>query len=348
MQAAGVALSIDLTRHAVVGLTNVLRHYLRFHRIFSDLLHLARERQPDLIIGVDFSGFNRRFARAVREGVRRQSGPFTNWQPRLVQYVSPQVWASRPGRARQLEQDLDLLLCLFPFEPDWYARHAPRLRVRFVGHPIVDRHAAVSPAAAERVSAATPDARPLILLLPGSREDELRRHVPVLVEAAQQIRNVTEARFRMVLPASPLLELARRHTASLPGLETQEGGLAESLAQADLALASSGTVTMECAFFGVPTVVLYKVSWPEFQVARRVVRVPRIAMPNLLANQTVYPELLQHQATPEALAREALNLLRDAQRRDWIKAQLAEVIRSLGGPGASVRSARAILDLLGS
>ena len=141
MAEAGVDLAADLARHSVIGLSDALKKYAQFKRIFDRLFQLALERGPDVIICVDFSGFNRRFARDIKRFVRARRGTFLNWQPKIVQYVSPQVWASRPGRARQLERDVDLLLSIFPFEKQWYARSAPRLAVEFVGHPIVDRFA---------------------------------------------------------------------------------------------------------------------------------------------------------------------------------------------------------------
>ena len=154
MAAAGVDIAFDLTRHAVVGFTEVLRRILHFRRLLQSLLTLACARQPDVLIGVDFSAFNRRLMRAVHRRLTAQSGPFHNWHPQFVQYVSPQVWASRPGRADGLARDLDLLLCLFPFEKSWYARRVPQLRVEWVGHPLLDRHAA-RPACP---SPSTPDA----------------------------------------------------------------------------------------------------------------------------------------------------------------------------------------------
>ncbi len=133
MAEAGVELSVNLTQYSVIGLSDSLKKYWQFKRIFDQLFQLALEREPDVIICVDFSGFNRRFAGAIRKYIRARRGTFLNWDPKIVQYVSPQVWASRPSRARQLERDVDLLLSIFPFEKEWYARHAPGLRVEFVG-----------------------------------------------------------------------------------------------------------------------------------------------------------------------------------------------------------------------
>jgi lipid-A-disaccharide synthase len=149
----------------------------------------------------------------------------------------------------------------------------------------------------------------------------------------------------MVLPNEALARLAR---ASSPpaSLEIQIGSLAEALAEATIAIASTGTVTMECAYFGVPTVALYKTSWSTYQIGRRIIQVKYLAMPNLLANESIFPELIQHDATAENIARTALELLNDAQRRETIRVKLTKVVESLGGPGASQRAAQAIVRLL--
>jgi lipid-A-disaccharide synthase len=137
MASAGVELAFDMTQHAVIGISDVLKNYFKFRRLFNQLLALAIERKPDAVIGVDYGGFNLRFGHAVREYIREN--PFANWNPKIVQFVSPQVWASRPGRANLLAADYDLLLSIFPFEKDWYAKRVPKLRVEFVGHPMVER-----------------------------------------------------------------------------------------------------------------------------------------------------------------------------------------------------------------
>ena len=347
MAGVGGELAFDMTPHAVVGLAEALRHYVKFRRLLYQLMDLAFERRPDVIVLVDFSGFNRRFAHALRNRLRAERGLFHNWYPRIVQYVSPQVWASRPGRADSMARDMDLLLCLFPFEKDWYARRIPGFRVEFVGHPLVDRLLLRNGGCdAWDPAAGAVEQPPLVLLLPGSRKGELKRHLPVMLPAARLISERCSARFRLVLPNDELVELARRYgSSSLPGLETIVGGLARSLAEATLAVASTGTVTLECAFSGLPAVTLYKTSWGTYQVGRRVVTVKHLAMPNLLANETIYPEFIQDAATPEALAGAAVDLLLDPIRSDQVRAKLLGVAKSLGEPGASLRAARAIGNL---
>jgi lipid-A-disaccharide synthase len=339
MSAAGVELAFDLTRHAVIGISDVLQNYLKFRRLFKQLLALAVERQPDVVIGVDYGGFNLRFGHAVKEYARYDS---SEWRPRIVQFVSPQVWASRPGRADLLAADYDLLLSIFPFEKEWYAKRAPKLRVEFVGHPMVDRLKAEGGKQKAEKSADSPN----ILLLPGSRAGELQRHLPVMFGALKLIQaKLPGAKFKMVLPGEKLKKLAGGPPALLPGVEIQVGHLPDALARADVAIASTGTVTMECAFFGVPAVTLYKTSWMTYEIARRLVTVKSLTMPNLLAGGEVYPEFVQNDATPETIAAAALELLQNAPRRQKIKSQLEEVVSSLGGPGATNRAAAAILSL---
>ncbi|MEI7534518.1 MAG: hypothetical protein WCK57_09120, partial [Verrucomicrobiae bacterium] len=211
---------------------------------------------------------------------------------------------------------------------------------------------------------------PTVLLLPGSRKSELLKHLPVMIDAAKQmVSKDAQIQFKMVLPNRQLVTAAWWQFAAKTGiayrmtgpattkhiegcasklglnLKIQIGELPWALAESDVALASTGTVTMECAFFGVPTVTLYKTSWLTYQIAKRIVTVKSLTMPNLLAGEPVYPEFIQNEATPENLSRAALELLENATHRAQIKAQLAKIIASLGEPGAACRAATAILSL---
>ena len=343
MSAAGVELAFDMTQHAVIGISDVLTNYFKFRRLFNQLLALAIERKPDAVIGVDYGAFNLRLDHALRQLVRNRSG---DWNPKIIQFVSPQVWASRPGRAKRLQADCDLLLSIFPFEKGWYAQHAPKLRVEFVGHPMVDRFA--SEGRVTRVPDSkmrTRNARPSeVLLLPGSRASELRRHLPVMLAALKLIQaKLPNAKATVVLPDERLVQQA---TSLGANLDIQAGHLPQALAQADVAIASTGTVTMECAFLGVPTVTLYKTSWLTYAIGRRIVTVKSLTMPNLLAGEEVYPEFIQGAATPASIANAALELLQDESRRQKIKSQLAKIVASLGAPGAANRAAAAIMSLL--
>jgi len=346
MAEAGVELAFYLTQHSVVGFSDVVKNYFKFRRLFNQLLALAIERKPDVVIGVDFGGFNLRFGHAVREYVR--GNPFSKWNPKIVQFVSPQVWASRPGRANLLAADYDLVLSIFPFEKDWYAQRTPNLRVEFVGHPMIGRFTnddlRFTRESAEGASIVNHKSQ--ILLLPGSRKSELQRHLPVMLGAIKLIREkLPDVCVNMVLPDEDLKNLADRLFTLPQDWEIQIGNVPQALAGADAAIASTGTVTMECAFFGVPTVTLYKTSWFNWEIAKRIATVKWATMPNILTNEEVFPEFIQNAATPENIARAALELLQDESRRQQIKAQLAKIISSLGEPGAGQRAAAAILSL---
>ena len=177
-----------MTQHAVIGISDVLKNYFKFRRLFNQLLALAIQRKPDVVIGVDFGGFNLRFGQAIKKYVR--GNPFSKWNPKIVQFVSPQVWASRPGRADLLAADYDLLLSIFPFEKDWYAKRVPKLRVEFVGHPMIGRFIEGTITIYAPTKSASIVTRPSqILLLPGSRKGELQRHLPVLLDALKLIQD---------------------------------------------------------------------------------------------------------------------------------------------------------------
>lgn len=329
MAEAGVRSSFDLTADAVIGVSDVFRKLPLFRRRMRELTRLAAEEKPELIVLVDFSGFNRRLARAIRNVCGRG--------PKIVQFVSPQVWASRPGRADKMARDFDLLLCLFPFEKEWYARRVPRFRVEWVGHPILDRY---------KAGGREEGPVPTVVLLPGSRHGELKRHLPVVLEAANLIAAKHQARFKMVAPSQEMADMARAGLATgAAKIEIQTGGLEAALSTATIAIASTGTVTLECAWFGVPTVAFYKTSALTYAIGRQIVSVNYLAMPNILAGKALFPELIQNEATPRNIAGAALELLENAARRREIQAGLREVVSALGGPGATARAAAAILDL---
>jgi len=344
MAEAGVELTVDMTAFGVVGVSDVVKRFLPIRQAFRRLLALAIERQPDVIIGVDYGGFNLRFASAIKRHVTAHRGAFSNWQPKLVQFVSPQVWASRAGRAWQMERDLDLLLSIFLFEKAWYAQRVPKLRVEFVGHPIFDRYPQVK-ARTLPSSIHHPPSSPTLLLLPGSRPGEIKRHLPVMLEALKLLRaKLPGLRAEIVLPSDELL--AQATALGLPAeVAACIGGLAAALSRATVALASTGTVTVECAFFGVPTVTLYKTSWSTYEIGKRVVKVKSLTMPNLLAGEKVFPEFIQSDATPENLAQAALPLLTDDARRALVATKLEKIVAALGGPGATQRAAQAIAGL---
>lgn len=337
MAAAGVDLAFDMTRHAVIGLWEAVRKYFEFRRLLNELLRLAVERRPDVVVCVDFGGFNSRYAAALRD-YQRHYWAHLPWRPKLVQFVSPQVWASRPGRADKLATNFDKLLSILPFEQDWWAKRVPGFPVEFVGHPIVGRHQPGSAGAD-----ATP---PVVALMPGSRRGELRRHLPVMAKAARLIAEHEPVEFRMVLPDAGAATFAEAVCQDLPGLKIQVGDVGGLLRAATVALSKTGTITLECALHGLPAVTFYQTSPLTYAIGKRVVTVPFLTMPNLLAGEEVYPEFVQNAASPEALACAVVELLRRPEKRRELQSKLARITAALGEPGASDRAAQAVLEML--
>jgi lipid-A-disaccharide synthase len=342
MAAAGVELAFDMREHAVVGIPTPGK-LLALRYVAGQLRRLATERKADAVVGVDYGAFNLRLGHAIKEQVR--NNPWTSWRPKLVQFVSPQVWASRPGRAKLMEADYDLLLSIFPFEKDWYAQRAPKLRVEFVGHPMVDRmRNDPSLTVGAQLTRTHEKSGPRILMLPGSRKSELKHHLPVMLRALELIRKeLPGVSAKMVLPNEEIKQLAMSLTAA--AMEIDAGNLPEALAQADLAITKTGTVTMECAYFGLPAVTMYKKSFLGLAIALGIVTVKSLTMPNLMAGEEVYPEFIQSAATPENVARAAMDLLQNDGRREKMKSELAKIVASLGEPGACRRAAAAIASL---
>ncbi len=340
MKSSGIDIFFDLTKHSSIGPVDALKNYKHYKKVFDQLIELALSKMPDLVICVDFSGFNLRFAEALRKNIRRHQGAFFRWSPKIVQYVSPQVWASRPWRANKLAEHFDLLLSIFPFEKEWYKNHFPKIKVEFVGHPIMDRYPNNLDVKREKNSS------PQILLLPGSRYGELKRHLPAMVESVNFIRQqIPNARFLMILPDEDLKNYALPFVSSLNGLLITTGNLMTALINSDVAIASTGTVTLECAYFKLPTVAIYKTSFLTYTIGKRIVNVKYLAMPNIIANEEVFPELIQHNATGENIAKKTLEIL-DESKRQTIQKQLNSVIQSLGKPGAAKRAAKIVANLL--
>lgn len=317
MRAAGMELLLDLTEHAVVGLVEVLKNYGRFRRIFWDLVREAEKRKPDAVVLVDFPGFNLRFAAQMKKrGIK------------VIYYISPQLWAWHAGRAKQIARDVDLMLTIFPFEKDWYAKHAPKLRVEFVGHPFAER-------LGENSKLETRNSK-LILLLPGSREREVAKIWPIMAKVVDLMP--PDVRF-VAAAVNEQMAAGMRH----PRVKVEVGTAPELMRQAALAITASGTATMECAFYGCPMVVVYKVNWLTYLVGRMVVTVNWLAMPNVIAGRAIVPEFIQGDAKPDRIAAVACELLENTAKRETMQKDLAAVISSLGGLGASERAARLIL-----
>ncbi len=309
----------DLASRGVTGFLEPALNIPFLFKLAGRLRAFITGRRPDALICVDYYGFNRRilpFAKAA--GVP------------AFYFVSPQVWASRPGRIKVLKRLVDKMLVIFPFEEKLYREAG--VPAEFVGHPLLD----LIPEPKDPGERSN-----LIGLLPGSRSSELRRHLPVFLEA-----------FRLLRVTNRFLEARLFAAASQP--DSAYGRLPDGVtlvreqdyarrAELDLAICSSGTATLENALLGIPMVVVYKLSWPTYAIARALVKVKHIAMANLLAGKTVVPELIQRDATAARIFIEASALLDDPAKAAAMRVALLKVRRSLGEPGAADRAAAAVL-----
>lgn len=331
MAAAGVRILHGIDRTAVVGGTEVLGRLPALLRIQRDLSHRLRESRPRVLVLIDFPDFNLRLARRAR----RLGIP-------VVYFMAPQVWAWRRGRLRAMARDVSRVLAVFPFEVALYQEAG--VPVEFVGHPLLDVLPALDRRAA-REGLATERER-LVGLLPGSRAEEVRRHLPVLLGAAARIvQRVPHARFALALAPTiaPAAVSGALHAAGL-GVHLLPGEAYRVMAAADLLLTASGTATLEAACYGTPMVVLYRLSALSHALARLVVRgVAHISLPNIVAGRGLVPELIQGRATAAEVARAALILLRDEAARAAQRAGLGEIRARLGQAGAGERAARAVL-----
>src|SRR5216684_3175201 len=311
MREAGVRTVVDAASLAVVGLVEVLAHIPRIYREYRKLLAAARKDPPDLAILTDSPDFHLRLAARLKAaGVP------------VVYLIAPQVWAWRQGRVAQMRRVIDHLLCIFPFEEEFF-RHN-NIPVTYIGHPLSTlAKPSMSKADFFKKHRLPPD-RPLIVVLPGSRRGEAARHLGTLIEVVNRLYQVQAASF--LLPASATTGAAffRERIGGAP-IQVLEGETWDAIGHADLALAASGTVTVEAALLGTPMVTFYKVSPVSWFLGRRFVKAPFLCMVNLVAGRKIVPELMQTEFTATRLTEEARRILDDEGVRRQMKADLAEV-----------------------
>lgn len=319
-------------RAGVLGIIDVLRNYRFFKQQFNKTLGEITALQPDAVVLIDYPGFNLRLAAALKKRPRA---------PRVIYYISPQVWAWNRGRIPKMARILDLMICIFPFEKPLY--ESSGLRTVFAGHPMLD-----SLARSDGDGGATRDEQ-LVGLFPGSREREVRKIFPVMLAAAALMKRARpELRFEVAAASEAMREKMTALAATHPAVRV-EIGLKNSHAlmrRAAAGMVASGTATLEAAYFRLPFALIYRAAWLTFFIGRRLVKVPWLGMPNILAGREVAREFLQEAARPDAIAAEVLRLLSSAEAREAHLAGLDAAIATLGGRGAAARAADAILETL--
>ncbi|MEE8409278.1 MAG: lipid-A-disaccharide synthase [Myxococcota bacterium] len=337
---------LDAIAHAeqisVGGLTEVVFAIPRIWGISRRLLAAARARKPSVAILLDLPDFNLRLAKKLK----------TLGIP-VVYYISPQIWAWRPKRVEQIRELVSQMLVVLPFEAEFYQKHG--VRVRFVGHPLVEQ----LPEKPDRTKARgelgmQPTQGPIVALLPGSRRKEVTRHLPMMLAAVQLLKREFPEVHAVIPVASTiprkLVEDLVRKTGQLATIATTitivDGQATDTLVAADAAVVASGTSTLQAALLGRPMVVVYRVSWLTFQILKRLVNVAHIALVNLVAGRRLVPELIQNDFTVRNLEKELRGILSDPAVRVRLSQDFAAVRRQIGGPGASSRVADVVMGYL--
>lgn len=332
LKSAGVEIRVDAHELSVVGITEAVS---RLPKVFSavNVLKAGFDReQPELLILIDFPDFNLHIAKeAKKRGIP------------VLYYISPQIWAWRSGRIRTIRRNVDRMAVILPFEAEYYQRR--NVPATFVGHPLLDYYQ--EPASGP---SGDPEKTQAVGLLPGSRRSEIEKNLPVMLAAAVRIHAAVPG-LRFLVSVAPgikahWVEEWTRPYLPLMEIEPAAGEVRAVFEKSSLVLAASGTITLEAAIFGVPMIILYRVSPISYYLGRALVNVPHIGLANLISGERVVPELIQKAANPADIAREAILLLRNPERLERMREKLRAVRHLLGTPGAAERTADMALRMI--
>ena len=338
MREAGVNILVDSTELGVMGLIEVLKMYRTFRRVFKELKTRALNERPNAIVFIDYPGFNLRFAKIMhKHGIP------------VVWYVSPQVWAWKKGRIPVLAEVVDKMMCIFPFEVDTYGE--TDLDIEFIGHPLVYE-------IREQLDNTIERDDNTVLLLPGSRTNEVKKLLKPMLETAKKLYSknsslkfvISAPREKIVEQINVICEQFRSHHDSeqLPPIEVCCGNTRYWMQKATAGIAASGTVTVECAISGLPLVVTYKMNAITFKIAQRVVKLDYITMINILGERMIYEEFLQDDVNAETLSLAVEKIMPGGERRSEVEKGISDVINSISGgtEGAARRAAEICVEMI--
>ena len=335
MKAQGVEIIYDIVELAVVGFVEIIKHLATFKKIFTKLVTLLDRRRPDIVILVDYPGFNLRFARCAKE----KNIP-------VIYYISPQIWAWGKKRIEEIKKYVDRMVVIFGFEEELYKEAG--MKVSFTGHPLLD---IAKPAWKKEATLKHLHLRHnsiKISLLPGSREKEVRRHLPEMFKACEKIKKrLPNVEFilsrRKELDRSIYNNIISHSTIKPHSLENKPY---EIMDISDLVIVSSGSATLETAIMQKPMVIIYKTSFITWLLARGMIKIPDIGLVNVVAGKRIVPELVQFQVNASNIAKESLKILENKKMQEGIKHDLQKVKEKLGEKGAADRAAHLIQKLL--
>ena len=337
MVIGGVEIIEHSSQMAVVGFTEVFSRANIILKSYFKLRSILKYERPDLLILIDYPGFNISLAGAAKKfGVP------------VLYYISPQLWAWRSGRAKKISERVDRMAVILPFEKDFYLDMGVDIPVEYVGHPLLDQVPQNLKKDNIKKEFGIKSGDTVIGLLPGSRNEEIKKLLPDMLGAAEIISSSVD-NLKCILPVAPTIspDLIDRMTGNSPlTIVTTSRGVYPVLSVSDLAYVASGTATLETAIMGVPMIITYRISPLSFRIAKRVVKVPYVGLVNLVAGEEAVPELLQEDVTPETIAEKSLEILNDIDKKTAIKDKLEKVRISLGDPGASARTAEIAFGMM--
>jgi len=322
----------QLSGMGLVELFGSLGNIFQAYRI---LRRAMRERRPDLVVLIDFPEFNLRLARLAKE----LAIP-------VLYYISPQIWAWRRGRVRQIARRVDHMAVVFPFEVPFYATRG--VKVSFVGHPLLDIVYVEESREATFNRLALDIGKRTVAILPGSRREEVSRHLPVLLDAARQLRRDADVQFMVIRASTVDRQDLESELEGFPlRIPIVEDRRYDAVSACDLAWTASGTVTLETALLLKPMVIVYRLSWFTYALARLLVKVKHVGLVNIVAGEGVVPELIQSAFTAAGVVRESRSIMDNQDRRDGIVRKLIALREKLGTPGAADRVANIALSMIG-
>lgn len=332
MRTAGVDIIYDIADLGVIGFVEVIKNLPRLFELRDNLAELMEREQPDALVIIDYPDFNMRLAKiAKKKGIP------------VVSYISPTVWAWRKGRAKTVAETVQKVAAIFPFEAEVYAEAGAN--VTFVGHPLLDIvKTKMSKAEAYQHFGVIPE-KPLVLLLPGSRQQEIMNLLPVMLEAAEKIvLQVPDCQFFLPIASTISREMIQtilnKYSISVTLTENNTYDL---MSISDAAIAASGTVTLEASLLKLPTVIIYKVATLTYLLGKMLIKIPYVSLPNIIAGRKIVPELIQYDANAENIAKEVIPILTQPDVRTMVYEDLEDMRQRLGSEGAVERVAREIL-----
>jgi lipid-A-disaccharide synthase len=335
MELAGIDVRFDSSTIGVIGVVEVIKHFVDIFRAFKTMQKLLLAEKPDLLVCVDYKEFNFRLARFAK-----QNGT------KVLFYVSPQIWAWRPGRVKKYGAVIDMMAVIFPFEVPYYqAEHVP---VRYVGHPSVDKvHPQISKEEDFRRFSLNPT-KPVVGILPGSRRNEIDRMLPVMLAAARKLQDSFPGTHFLLAQADPIPDtlIADHLRAARLLLSVIKKKPYDAIQCCDAIMTTSGTASLEIALLGVPMVIAYKLSPLTYWLGRLLVKIPYIGLPNIMLNKPAVMELIQGKANPENLSAEISKILKDKAYADQIRQDLLKVKQQLGEDNGSKNMALLALEML--